>query len=79
MCLIIHSFSIHFICLFIFQHVESPQHYVLIFELMEGGDLWNYLRGLAVQRQETGASGPGSLPLMALPEEETRSVFQQVK
>lgn len=52
-------------------------HYVLIFELMEGGDLWGYQRQLAEQR-ERDSPGASGLPPMALREEDARSVFQQI-
>lgn len=63
---------------FTHQHVESPHHYVLIFELMEGGDLWNYLRKLPERREEEGVTLPPNVPPMALTEEQARNVFHQV-
>ena len=60
------------------QHFETPQHFVLMFELMEGGDLWNYLRNLPEKRALDGPAAPSGVPSMALSEEEARSVFQQV-
>ena len=51
------------------QYIEAPAHFVLVFELMEGGDLLNYLvnRG-----KETSSSN------CILNEEEARDVFQQI-
>jgi hypothetical protein len=49
-----------------------------MFELMEGGDLWNYLRNLPEKRAQEGPAAPSGVPSMALSEEEARSVFQQV-
>jgi len=49
------------------QHLESANHVVLVFELMEGGDLLKYL----LQQ--------GSTPMeMSLSEEKARSVFHQL-
>jgi tRNA A-37 threonylcarbamoyl transferase component Bud32 len=64
----------------LYQHVESMHHYVLIFELMVGGDLWGYQRNLPELRAEQGRDSPAnsSLPPMALTEEEARAVFHQI-
>eukprot|EP01041_Mallomonas_annulata_P005975 gene5975-12052_t len=50
------------------QNIESSTHVVLVFELMEGGDLYNYMRkkGGVVALQA------------AMSEDESRHVFQQV-
>lgn len=62
------------------QHVESPHHVVLIFELMEGGDLFNYL---LEKQKEAGITdlSPTSgqhASLSVVTEEEARHVFAQV-
>lgn len=49
------------------QHLESPEHVVLVFELMKGGDLYHYL----LDRQQNSE-------LFALTEDEVRGVFSQV-
>jgi serine/threonine protein kinase len=59
----------------LYQHVESMHHYVLIFELMVGGDLWGYQRNLPELRGQQDMAG---LPPMALTEDEARAVFQQI-
>eukprot|EP01031_Cornospumella_fuschlensis_P027784 gene27784-33558_t len=51
------------------SHMETPNHVVLVFELMEGGDLLHYL----IQRKRTL-----SLPRPSLTEEEARGVMYQV-
>lgn len=51
------------------QHMEAANHVVLIFELMEGGDLLKYL----IKRKESGVRSK-----MNLTEDEARSVFYQV-
>lgn len=59
------------------QQLESPHHVVLVLELMEGGDLFNYLHA----RQEDAAASDGSLQSAfkyALPEDEARHVFSQI-
>jgi serine/threonine protein kinase len=49
------------------QHLETPEHVLLIFELMEGGDLLSFLRGR------------GNTPIeMALSDDLARHVFQQM-
>lgn len=49
------------------QHIETPLHVVLVFELMEGGDLYNYMRK------------QGTTPAqISMSEDEARHVFQQV-
>lgn len=49
------------------QHTESAQHVVLIFELMEGGDLMKYL------------CKRGEIPTeVSLSEEECRPLFHQI-
>lgn len=49
------------------QYIESSAHFVLVFELMEGGDLYSYLvkRGKATKNYK-------------LREEEVRDLFQQI-
>ena len=49
------------------QHVETPNHIVLIFELMEGGDLLKYL----CRRGSTANA-------IALPPDEARMAFHQI-
>lgn len=49
------------------QHLEAPAHVVLVFELMSGGDLYNYMRKKV-----------GTAAQVALTEDEARHVFQQV-
>lgn len=51
------------------QHMESSNHVVLVFELMEGGDLLKYL----IRRKEDGIRSK-----MNLTEDEARVVFYQV-
>jgi serine/threonine protein kinase len=51
----------------IYQRFETPKHVVLAFDLMEGGDLRDYL----LTRGRTAAES-------ALPEEEAREVFRQI-
>lgn len=59
--------------------MESLHHYVLIFELMEGGDLWGYQKNLVYRRGSSDSpSGGSGLPPMALKEEEARAVFHQI-
>jgi serine/threonine protein kinase len=56
--------------------LETPHHVVLVLELMEGGDLFNFL----YNRQEIAAA-EGNLHSAfdyALPEDEARHVFTQV-
>lgn len=53
-------------------------HYVLIFELMEGGDLWGYQRNLGETRGPDIVEGGFGLPPMALREEVARAVFHQI-
>lgn len=56
------------------QHFESPQHVVLVFELMEGGDLLKYLLNL-----EGGpSSSPSSSDIHAVSEDEARPLFHQI-
>mmetsp|Transcript_11556 Transcript_11556/g.15906 ORF Transcript_11556/g.15906 Transcript_11556/m.15906 type:complete len:863 (+) Transcript_11556:156-2744(+) len=50
------------------QHVESVNHVVLVFELMDGGDLLKYL-----QKQKNGVNKKACLP-----EDEARHIFYQV-
>ncbi len=52
-----------------FQHTETQNHVVLIFELMEGGDLMKFL----VRRRQ---ASPGQKA--CLNEDEARHVFYQV-
>ena len=54
------------------QHMESQHHIVLVFELMEGGDLMKYL-----SRQKS-SSGHPNLQRACLSEDEARFVFYQV-
>lgn len=65
------SFFVLFVCVcfqcFLLQHMESPQHVVLVFELMEGGDLKGYLH----------AKGSDSRDAV-LSEDESRQVFHQI-
>eukprot|EP00602_Paraphysomonas_sp_CaronLab_P005136 CAMPEP_0185035892 /NCGR_PEP_ID=MMETSP1103-20130426/27996_1 /TAXON_ID=36769 /ORGANISM="Paraphysomonas bandaiensis, Strain Caron Lab Isolate" /LENGTH=784 /DNA_ID=CAMNT_0027573173 /DNA_START=260 /DNA_END=2614 /DNA_ORIENTATION=+ len=58
------------------QHLESPHHVVLVFEIMEGGDLAKYL----LDRQEEAVKSGGTLSTFpyALPEDEARHVFSQI-
>ena len=49
------------------QHIDSPAHVVLVFELMEGGDLHKYLNSRGSTPQE-----------MALSEDEARPLFHQL-
>ena len=49
------------------HHTESANHVVLVFELMEGGDLYNYLVARGSQPHE-----------MALPEDEARHILIQL-
>mmetsp|Transcript_20901 Transcript_20901/g.30092 ORF Transcript_20901/g.30092 Transcript_20901/m.30092 type:complete len:833 (+) Transcript_20901:317-2815(+) len=58
------------------QHLESPHHVVLVFEIMEGGDLAKYL----LTRQEEAVKSGGLLSTFpyALPEDEARHVFSQI-
>jgi serine/threonine protein kinase len=51
----------------LYQHVETPSHVVLIFELMNGGDLLSFM----VKRGPTAQE-------MSLPEDVARSVFTQL-
>ena len=49
------------------QHFETPEHEILVFDLMEGGDLHKYL----LSRGPTAAQS-------ALPEDVARGVFSQI-
>ena len=49
------------------SHVESPNHFVLVFELMEGGDLYNFLMA---KGRETGN--------YSLEENQARDLFGQI-
>jgi serine/threonine protein kinase len=59
------------------QHVESPQHVVLVFELMEGGDLFHYLLDRQIEAVKASTECISSFQY-ALPEDEARHVFNQV-
>lgn len=50
------------------KHLESVNHVVLVFELMDGGDLLKYL-----QKQKNGV-----MKKACLPEDESRHIFYQV-
>ena len=50
-----------------FQHMETAQYVILVFELMEGGDLLRYL----CKRGTTAAQ-------ISLPEDECRQLFHQI-
>ena len=69
-------YSFNIVLIFDSQQLESPQHVVLVLELMEGGDLFNYL----FERQAPLASDGGGQSAFqyALPEDEARHVFGQV-
>ena len=65
------------------QHFESPQHVILVFELMEGGDLLKYLLNLSKNRGEGGTeisppSSPSSSDIHAISEDEARPLFHQI-
>ena len=66
------------------QHFESPQHVILVFELMEGGDLLKYLVNLNKNRcissdPSPPLSSPSSLDVSyALSEDEARPLFHQI-
>lgn len=49
------------------QHIEAPEHFITVFEMMEGGDLRSYL----LSRGHTAAQS-------ALSEAEARGVFSQI-
>jgi len=51
----------------LYSHTESTQHVVLVFEIMEGGDLYRFL----IARGSTAQA-------VALPEDQARPVFQQL-
>ena len=58
------------------QHLESPHCFVLVFELMEGGDLAKFL----LNRQKDALANGLMISAFqyALPEDEARHVFNQV-
>mmetsp|Transcript_23683 Transcript_23683/g.40302 ORF Transcript_23683/g.40302 Transcript_23683/m.40302 type:complete len:896 (-) Transcript_23683:1301-3988(-) len=59
------------------QQLETPHHVVLVLELMEGGDLFNFLYDRQVAA--AGIDGPLSTAYnYALPEDEARHVFTQI-
>lgn len=61
------------------QHFENPNYLILVFELMEGGDLMQFLHRRAQENQEASPSPSGStLPKASLTEEESRQVFYQI-
>ena len=57
--------------------MESPQHVVLVFELMEGGDLFHYLLDRQIEAVKASTESINAFQY-ALPEDEARHVFNQV-
>lgn len=51
----------------LYSHVESPLHYVLVFEVMEGGDLHKYMIKKGRETKDYG-----------LPEDKARDLFGQI-
>ena len=70
----------------LYEYVETPNHVVLMFELMNGGDLSSYLKHLTVAQGVSNSDGDeaseheavGVEHLAALPEEDARTVFYQI-
>ena len=65
----------------LYEYVETLNHVVLMFELMEGGDLLSYLksqdRGARADGVATDGDILGAGSMVALPEEDARTVFYQ--